>query len=174
MPARYPRPAADEAHPYFQRYVAEAINGDVLAELALTRTHLVDLITSMDEDRALHRYAPGKWSVKEVVQHLVDTERIFASRALAFARGDVAPMPGFDENAYAEASRADERPLGDILEEHAAVRRASIALFQGLPADAVLRRGTADGKEFTVRAIPWIIVGHEIHHLSVLRERYLS
>jgi len=173
MPARYPRPAADEAHPYFQRYVAEAGDGDVLAELAHTRTRLVDLITSMDEDRALHRYAPGKWSVKELVQHLVDTERIFATRALAFARGDATPLPGFDENAYAAASEADARPLCDILEEHASVRRASIALFLGLPAEAGLRRGTADGKAFTVRAIPWIIVGHEVHHLSVLRERYL-
>jgi uncharacterized damage-inducible protein DinB len=128
----------------------------------------------VDEPRTLHRYAPNKWSVKELVQHLVDTERVFSSRALAFARGDATELPGFDENAYAAASHADDRVLEEILEEHAAVRMASLALFTGLADEALTRRGVADGKPYSVRAIPWIVVGHELHHLAVLRERYLG
>jgi len=124
------------------------------------------------EARGAHRYAPGKWSVRQVMCHLADAERIMAYRALRIARGDATPLPGFDENAYAPESGADAVALAELVAEFADVRRASLALFRHLPADAWVRRGTASESPFSVRALAWVLVGHPIHHLAVLRERY--
>jgi uncharacterized damage-inducible protein DinB len=132
------------------------------------------LLEKIPESKALYRYAPAKWSIKEVLGHLADSERVFAYRALRFARGDTTPLPGFDEQVYAPAGRFDERSVADLGAELGAVRRATIALFGGLDEEALARRGTANGTEVSVRALAYIIAGHELHHLTVLRERYLS
>ncbi|HYE58379.1 MAG TPA: DinB family protein, partial [Rhodothermales bacterium] len=135
-------------------------------------TELDALLRSLDEERARHRYAPGKWSVKEVLGHVTDAERIFAYRLLCIARGDQTSFPGFDENAYVPNSGADDRSMDDLLDEFAAVRRATLALLRGLPDAAMTRIGTANGQLVSVRALPFILAGHAQHHLNVLRERY--
>ena len=124
------------------------------------------------EARGSYRYAPEKWSVKELLGHLSDVERIFCYRALRFARRDATPLPGFDENAYAPAMEADGRQLADLLGEWLDVRRATISFLRGLPAEAWTRRGIANGKEISVRALAYAIAGHARHHLEVLAERY--
>src|SRR4029077_5181557 len=121
-----------------------------------------------------HRYAPGKWSIKEVIGHVSDAERVFSHRALRFARGDRTRLPGFDEKAYTPAGRFDARPLPDLAAELDAVRHATIALFAGLDSEALARRGPANNKEVSVRALAYIIAGHERHHVGILRERYLK
>jgi hypothetical protein len=129
-------------------------------------------LAAVPADRAGFRYAPGKWSVREVVMHLSDVERIMAYRALRVARGDATPLPGFDENAYAPLSNAEALTISALAEEWSDVRRASLSMFRHLPAEAWTRRGTASGAPVSVRALAWIIAGHELHHLSVLIERY--
>jgi hypothetical protein len=168
-----PRPGDGEHAPFYAGYVAlTAESGDVVALLAAQPAELRVLCDGLSEAEARHRYAPGKWSVKEVVCHLADAERIFAYRALRVARGDGTPLPGFDENAYVEASGADDRPLPGLLAELDAVRAATLALFRSLPPEALERRGTANGAPISVRALAYITAGHTAHHLRILRERY--
>lgn len=125
-------------------------------------------------EREGHRYAPGKWTLREVVGHVIDAERMFAARALAFARGDQARYPSFNENDYAVASGADRRGLSGLAEELRAVRRATVLLFAGLEDHAWNRRGVANDVEFSVRGVAWIVAGHSTHHRKVLEERYLE
>jgi hypothetical protein len=167
------RPGADEFAEYYGRYIARVPDGPVLATLRRQMDETLGLLRAVPEARGAHRYAPGKWSVKEVVGHVTDVERVFAGRALQFARREAKPLPGIDQDAYVAAAGFDRRPLAAILEELEAVRRASLALFQGLEGDVWMRRGVASGFTFTVRAVPWILAGHELHHREVLRERYL-
>jgi hypothetical protein len=124
------------------------------------------------ESRGGFRYAPGKWSIKQVLLHLSDVERVFVYRAMRFARRDATPLPGFDEDAWAPESGADDRSLADLAAEWAAVRRASLALFRGLPASAWGHRGLSNGKEISVRALAYATAGHVRHHLEVLEQRY--
>jgi hypothetical protein len=168
-----PRPTADEYVPYFGGYVNEVPPGDVLGILERQAVETQALLRGLPASRGAQRYAPGKWSIKEVVGHLSDTERIFTYRALCFARSERSPLPGFEEDDYVAAAGFDARPLADLARELETVRTATLALFRGLSDEALLRRGTANGKEFTVRAIPYVIAGHERHHVRVLRERYL-
>jgi len=168
------RPAPTDYAPYYGTYVGQVSENDVLAVLAGQIDETLALLRSVPRARWTHRYAPGKWSVGEVVGHLADTERIFAYRALRFARNDGTPLAGFDENQFVPPANFDARPLPDLAEEFRAVRGASLALFRGFDDAALARRGTANKVEFTVRAIPWIIAGHERHHVTVLRERYLA
>lgn len=172
MPA-IPRPARDEYAPYFGGYIGEVPPGDVLEILEQQMAETQDLLRGLPTSRAMHRYAPGKWSIKEVVGHLSDTERIFAYRALCFSRSERAPLPGFEEDDYVAAAGFDARSLAELARELETVRAATLTLFRGLSDEALLRRGTANGKEFTVRAIAYIVAGHERHHVRVLRERYL-
>jgi hypothetical protein len=132
------------------------------------------LIHDVDEGRAITGYAPGKWSVKEVVLHCTDAERIFAYRALRIARGDATELPGWDEQAYTPEGRANERSLTDLLHELETARAATVALFAGLPAATWARVGRANGSPVSVRALAWITAGHLLHHLDVLQDRYLS
>jgi uncharacterized damage-inducible protein DinB len=171
-PMRIERPAADEFAPYYQRYIDKVAGSDVLPALAGQIETTASLLSGLSEPRALHRYAPGKWSVKEVVVHMADSERVFAYRALRFGRNDVTPLPGFEENDWAPESRADARPMAAILAELTAVRAASLALFRSLDATALIRRGVANGQPMSARAAAWVIAGHEIHHIGVLREKY--
>ncbi len=168
-----PRPAADEYAPYFGGYVGAVPAGDVLAILERQMGETQGLLRDLPASRAMHRYAPGKWSIKQVVGHLSDTERIFTYRALCFSRSERAPLPGFEEDDYVAAAGFDTRPLGELARELETVRAATLTLFRGLSDEALLRRGTANGREFTVRAIAYIVAGHERHHVRVLRERYL-
>ena len=165
-------PAADEFGPFYAGYVARVPQGDVLGTLAAQLAATTSLVESFGEPRADHRYAPGKWTVREVVSHLADTERVFAYRALRIARGDATPLPGFDENAYVAHANAARRPLAAVVAELAAVRQATLALLAGLDDTALLRRGTASNHPLTPRAAAYIIAGHELHHAAILRERY--
>jgi len=130
------------------------------------------LLRGVSDKDALKRYAPGKWSVKEVAGHLADTERIMAYRALRIARGDETPLPGFDENAYVPPAKFDARPLVDLIGDLFTVRAATVALFRTFDADAWRRRGTASGKPISVRALGYMIPGHERHHVEILKTRY--
>ena len=168
------RPAPGDFPEYYSRYVSRAPDGDVAATLGTQIDDTAALLSGLSEADALHRYAEGKWSVKEVLGHISDTERVFSYRLLRFSRGDATPLPGFDENAYTPAGRFDDRDLADLLAELRAVRAATVALIHGLPPESLDRRGTASGGSFAVAAIPWIIAGHELHHRQILRDRYLG
>lgn len=168
------RPGADEVPEFYARYVALVPDGDIAGTLADQLGETLQPLSVLSEDEALHRYAPGKWSIKQVVEHVSDTERVFSVRLLRFARADPTPLPGFEENAYADAAGSDARDLDALAADLRAVRAATVALVRGLAPDAFDRRGTASGVEITARAIPWIIAGHELHHRQILRERYLS
>jgi hypothetical protein len=166
-------PADDEYGASYARYVSRIPPGeDIVKLLARQREEMLARFGSVAEGRGAHRYAPGKWSVKEIVVHLSDTERIMAYRALRIARGDNTPLPGFDENAYAPLSGADAQPLAALVTEWGQVRQATVSLFRHLPAEAWTRRGTASGMPVSVRALAWMIAGHERHHLETLAERY--
>jgi hypothetical protein len=166
-------PAPDEYGAWYAGYVARVPAGTNIVDLlARQRDGTLARFAALPEGRGSHRYAPGKWSVKEVLLHLSDVERVMAYRALSIARGDTTPLPGFDEDAWAPFSGADARPLDELAEEWGDVRQASLSLFRHLPTDAWSRRGTASGTAVSVRALAWIIAGHERHHLAVLGERY--
>ena len=166
-------PARDEYDPYYSGYIGRVPRGeDVLTVLEDQLRSTPALLQGVEEGRGSFRYAPGKWSIKEVIGHLTDTERIMSDRALRIARGDTTPLPGFDENAYVPAMEADARAVDDLVSEWSAVRRATVALFRGLPAAAWTRRGVANGSPVSVRALAYIVAGHERHHLETLRTRY--
>jgi hypothetical protein len=166
------RPAADEFAPFYAGYVAAVPEGDVTRTLAEHADALLARLKGLSDEQAAHVYAPGKWSVKEVICHITDTERIFTYRLLRIARGDTTPLASFDENAYAVASAANDRSLETLLGEFSAVRGATLALLRCLPEATWTRRGTASNKEISVRALAWISAGHALHHANVLAERY--
>jgi hypothetical protein len=167
------RPAADEHAPYYGRYIGLVPEEDVLAVLAGQLDEVLPFLHGL-ADRADHRYAPGKWSIKEVVGHVTDTERVMAYRALRFARGDETPVPGFEQDDWMRHSPFGACRLADLVDEWGHVRRANIAFFRQLAPEAWSRRGTASGNPVTVRALAYILPGHVRHHLNVLRERYLG
>ena len=169
----YNRPSPDEYAPYYHKYVCLVPAGDVLVTLAEQGVAAGDLWAGLDETRAGRRYEAGKWSVKEVVGHLLDTERVFALRALWFARGDGGPLPSMEQDEWVTEGRFDARRIADLAAEYAVLRRTSLLLFRNFDASVLGRRGVASGREITVRAFPWLIAGHERHHLDILRERYL-
>lgn len=168
-----PSPDTDEYSPAFAGYIGHLDRSeDVLAVLADQLERVPEVAGRFGESRGDYRYAPGKWSVKEVIGHLSDSERIFAYRALRIARGDETPLAGFDENAYAPETHAEARTLADVVDEWRDVRRATLSLFRGLPAAAWTRRGTANGQSMSTRAAAWVIAGHTRHHAAVLQQRY--
>ena len=167
------RPAPTEHYSYYQTYVSQVPEGDLLALLALQRDSTAAVLSAIPEARAGFRYAPGKWSIKEVIGHISDAERVFAYRALRIARADVTPLPGFDENAWMPAAGFDRLTLAELAAGLRAVRESTLALFRGFPAEAWARLGTASGHPVSVRALAYILTGHERHHLRVLHERYL-
>jgi hypothetical protein len=167
-----PRPQADESDPFYHDYIAEVADEDLGTQLEEQLQGMEQLFQGITDQAALTRYAEGKWSIKEVLGHLSDTERIFGYRLLRIARDDATPLSGFDENAYVPAGSFDQRPLGTLLAELRAVRLSTVALIEGLPKDCWIRRGQANGKAISARALAYIIVGHTAHHLGVLRDRY--
>lgn len=172
-PPMIPRPDASEHSPYFSRYVDLVPHGDVLLTLRTQLAGTLAWMRGMDEAEGGYRYLPGKWSIRQVLGHVIDTERVMAYRALHFARGDAAPLPSMDQDQFVAAAGSDARTLADLADELEHVRHATIALFRPLSAEALARRGIASGAECSVRALAWIIAGHELHHGAILRERYL-
>jgi hypothetical protein len=169
------RPGADEYAAAFAGYVAAiGDDEDVLAVLAAQLDQVLTLLGSVPASRGDHRYAPGKWSLKEVVGHLSDTERVWAYRALRIARGDSTPLPGFDDQAWIAELGAADLLLADMVSEWAHVRRSTLALFRHLPPAAWQRRGTAGDQPASVRALAYVIAGHTRHHLEVVEARYLG
>lgn len=169
-----PRPRADEHAPYYARYIDQVPEGDLIATLRASATELQSLLAGLRAGEGDFRYAPGKWSIKDVVQHVSDTERIFAYRLLRIARGDTTPLAGFDQDPYVATADAGRRSIAELVEEHAAVREATIQLLRQLDDAALARAGTASENPVTARALAWIIAGHERHHLNILRTRYLD
>ena len=167
-------PAETEYASYYARYVARVPKGDVLQTLSTQVGETVRALASLTEERSRLRYAPDKWSIREVLGHMIDAERIFGHRALTIARADPNPLPGFDENEYAKTSHADSRSLAELVDELQIVRRSTVALFKSFDAEMVNRRGTANNVEVSVRALAFIIAGHERHHLDILQSRYLN
>jgi hypothetical protein len=172
MPHERPGPA--EYAPFYAGYVGLVPSGDIVATLAAQLDATAALLRDLSPRQAGYAYAPGKWSIAQVVGHLADSERILACRALRFARGDATPLPGFDENAYVPYARFEDRPLPGLIAELAAVRGATSALFAGLPPASWTSGGVANDAHVTVRALAWIIAGHELHHRQVLATRYLT
>jgi hypothetical protein len=168
------RPAEGEYAPYAKADIDFVEGDDAAATLAAQREHVLAFLGNLEESAVSGlTYAPGKWTLKEVIGHLADDERIFAYRALCIARGDTRPLPGFDENEYMAAANFESRTLAEIIGEYRTVRWASLTLFASLSEEAWLRRGVVNGYEASVRGLAFHIAGHELHHLRVLRERYL-
>jgi DinB superfamily len=167
------KPARDEAAEYYFKYIDQVPDGDVCAVLEAQLGETLAFFRNISEDQSLHRYATGKWTIRQVLSHVNDTERVFTFRALWFGRGFEEPMPKFDQEMAIAAASADERPLASHVDEFRGIRTASVALFRGLPLSAWSRRGLASGHPVTVRALAYITAGHLAHHLKLLRERYL-
>lgn len=167
------RPDASEHVPYYGKYIALVPEGDVLQALENQIADALALLRALPESKGDHRYGPDKWTIKEVIGHLIDAERVFAYRALRFARADATPLPGFDENTYVPAGSFGRRTLADLVNEWELVRRSNLAFFRGLAADAWDRRGAANDSPITVRALAWIMAGHGRHHVEILKARYL-
>lgn len=166
------RPDATEYAPFYAGYVARVPEGDVVSALRESGREIVAALGAIPESRGGFRYAPEKWSVREVVGHLVDAERIFCYRALRLARADATPLPGFEENDFVRNAGSDARTLADLVDELRIVREGTVRLFDSFPDDAWERRGVVNGREVSVRALAYITAGHARHHLGVLRERY--
>jgi hypothetical protein len=166
------RPAETEFAPFYAGYVGLVPETDVLAVLEEQKDAFRRLAAGVPREREQHRYAAGKWSVREVAGHLVDGERVFGYRAFAFSRGERAPLPSFDENEYVAASVYDRVPLADLVGELLGVRDANLAMLRRLGDAEWSRVGTASGKPISVRALGFVMAGHPRHHLAILRERY--
>jgi hypothetical protein len=167
------RPAPGEYAEGYAPYLAAAPTGDPLRLLQSQADEWTVLYSGLSEAQGAFRYAPGKWSLKDLLQHLSDAERIFAYRCLRIGRGDATPLPGFDENAFAASADADSQPLAALVADFSAARQASLCLFRSLPEAAWANRGVSNGRELTARCIPYLCLGHAAHHLAVIRERYL-
>jgi uncharacterized damage-inducible protein DinB len=171
--SRLSPPASDEFAPFYAPYVARVAHISApLDELVAQRARLLGFLSPLSDEQASFRYAPDKWSVKEMVGHLADAERIFAYRLLRIGRGDDTPLPGFGEDDYVRAASSDARAFADLLHEWAAVRDATVSLAAGMPGNAWPRRGTASGNGISARALLYITLGHVEHHRQVLEERY--
>lgn len=166
-------PGAGEYAEFYAGYVKRVPAGDVVATIRDQLAETLTMLRGVDSSRTTSGYAPGKWSIRDVVLHMADTERVMAYRALRIARADPTPLASFDENAWTPMAGANARSMDSLLAELEATRRATVAMLEGLPPEAWARVGTASGKSVSVRALAWIIAGHERHHVAVIRERYL-
>lgn len=167
------KPDETEYLPYYGRYISLVPEGDILAVLDKQLETTLALLASIPETQAGYRYEPDKWSIRELVGHVIDAERIFAYRALRFARNDRTPVPGFEQDDYVRHGSFEAYPLGELAAEFESVRRSTIFLFKHLSEEAWLRRGVANESEMSVRALAYSIAGHELHHGEILRSRYL-
>ena len=167
------RPLPGEYTEGYAVYLATAPEGDALALLKCQHGEVTSLYQGLSERQSAYRYAPGKWSLKDLLQHLSDAERIFAYRCLRIGRGDATPLPGWEEDDYALAAKADSRTTADLLADFRAARLASLQLFRSLSDAAWMQQGTSNERNLTARCVPYICLGHAAHHLGVIRERYL-
>jgi len=166
------RPEAGEYNPYYERYISLVSGADILGTLDAQRRQMMLLLSGRDESEGDSRYAPDKWNAKEVLGHVCDTERIFAYRALRIARGDRTPIEGFEQDDYVKNGPFARMPLEELVEDYIAVRRATLTLLRNLDEAAWTRRGVANKNEITVRALAYLIAGHELHHRRILEEKY--
>ena len=166
------RPVKNEYDPYYHRYISLVPDEDVLIALDQQLSETLILLRGLSEQHGTFRYEPEKWSVKEILGHLIDTERIMSYRALRIARNDRTPIPGFEQDDYVKNGGFDQRSVSNLAREFEQVRRATISLFRNLEPQAWERRGIANDVEISVRALAYIIAGHELHHKAVLKERY--
>ena len=167
-------PATTDYAPHYAKYIQLVPDGDLLDMMVAQARDYERLLASLSEEQGNFRYAPDKWTIKEALGHVTDAERVFTYRILRFARADQTPLPGFEQDDYVRASNCSSRKLSDLLDEFAAVRRASIALVRSLDDKAWLRRGIASGKEITVLALVFVVIGHAQHHQRLFEERYLT
>jgi hypothetical protein len=168
----HPKPG--EYAPYYDRYISLVQGADILGTLESQRRQTMLLLSGRDDSDGDFRYAPDKWSAKEVLGHMCDTERIFAYRALRISRGDGTPMEGFEQDDYVRNGPFANRPLCELIDDYLAVRRATLTLFRNLDDQAWLRRGIANKNEVSVRALAYIIAGHELHHRRILEQQYFA
>jgi|SRR5687768_6866106 len=173
MAVKEHKPDESEYLPYYGRYIALVSDGDVVATLEGQMRDTKALVTGLPASISTYRYAPGKWSVNEMLGHVIDSERIFAARALRFARSDATPLPGFEQDDYVRNASFDSYPLHELAAELESVRRSTIFLFRHLSEEAWMRAGIANNAKVTVRALAYIIAGHELHHRGILESRYL-
>jgi len=166
------QPDVSEYPQFYAGYVSRVPDGDIVATLRQSREELASALGAVPESKGEYRYAEGKWTVRTVLGHMIDAERIFSYRALRIARGDATPLPGFEENDYAITAGSDARTVADLASELLLVRESTTRLFESLPDDAWARRGIVNNGGVSVRALGYIVVGHAKHHLNVLKERY--
>lgn len=167
------KPVEGEYASYYQPYIDKVEEMDLLPQLTRSKEQAMAIFDTIQEEKAKQRYAPDKWTIKELLGHLIDSERVFAYRAMSIARGEKQSLPGYDENAYVAAAAFNQRTWESLIEEYSAVRKSTCLLFAGMPEELAQQRGIANGKEVSVRALAAMIIGHEKHHLNILQERYL-
>jgi hypothetical protein len=167
-------PDSSEYAPYYGKYITLVAGDNVVAALEDQPRQTLALLSGLSEEQGDFRYAPDKWSIKEMLGHVIDAERVFSYRALRFARHDGTPLASFEQDDYVRAGGFGDRRLVDLIEEFVAVRRATVWLFRTLSPDAWMRRGVASGNPVSVRAVAYIVAGHELHHRAVLQEKYLA
>ena len=163
----------NEHAPYYKTYISKSGSVSLIDGLQNSLVTAKSFYKTLPIDKLEYRYAEGKWTVKEIMQHIIDTERIFTYRALRFSRNDETALPGFEENDYAPVSKANNRTMTDILSEYQIVRQGTLSLFKSFDQDMLMRKGMASGSEMSVRAIGFVVLGHEAHHIQVIKERYL-
>ena len=167
------KPAKSEFLPYYERYISLVPEGDVVSTLSTQVGDTLAILRALPASVSTYRYAPDKWSVNELVGHLIDSERLFGGRALRFGRNDPTPVPGFEQDDYVRNSTFDSYPLSELASEFEAVRQSTLYLFKHMDEQAWTRRGVANNAEVSVRALAYIIAGHELHHREILQTRYL-
>jgi uncharacterized damage-inducible protein DinB len=163
----------NEYNPHYKHYILELGDVDLIEILTASSDELLETVKNLPEEKLVFRYAEGKWTIKELLQHLIDTERIMSYRALRFSRNDATELQGFDENWYVDNSNGNNRNFNDLLDEFTCTRRASISLFKSFTNEMLQLAGTANGSDMTVRALGFIISGHQMHHLKIINERYI-
>lgn len=165
---------ANEYHCYYKNYIDLAIDCELVDGLQSSLDKTITFFESIPDNKLEYRYDDGKWTIKEIIQHLMDAEVVFAYRALRFARNDQTELPGFDENFYAKMSSANKRTKADLLSNYKALRLFTISLFNSFEAQTLLNIGTASNSKMSVRALGFVIIGHESHHCKVIEDRYLN
>ena len=166
------KPESNEYAPYYEKYVSSVPEGDLLQILDVQIKETMNLVKDLNEDQAQFRYAPEKWTIKEVIGHITDTERIMSYRLLCIGRGEMAKLPGYDDNEYVKNGQFNRFSIRELVEQLSYVRQNTIALLKSLDDESLLRRGNANGTEVTARAIAYIIAGHELHHRTLIKDRY--
>jgi uncharacterized damage-inducible protein DinB len=166
------RPGPDEYNEFYDTYIRRVPPGSLVDHMIAQRSRTLEILNGIPPEMESYSYEPGKWTVRQLIGHVVDTERVMTGRALWIARGQTVALPGMDQDAFVRNANFQTRPFKNLIDEYSALRLASIALLNGFDSEVLSRRGTASGFSFTVRALMYIVAGHEVHHLRILDERY--